>query len=309
MTAAAAPAASKPPLPPPVAQARSSRPPPAPAEPQAPPPSNRASTPDRGPPDAPHRDSHREIPSREPAVRPRSDSGTASRRPPSSSSSAAASAAELEARSRAVISAAAQRSARAGQTAAERAVAAKSARHAEAFFCRWAHARLEMDGHGDVGALAPSGGGSGGGGGGGGGNGDKSGGGPGASVAGHEWGDGERVSALVLSLFGEAEPAAVRLKRWKGGALRVQKVARVVACLAVLDERSPPDLTLQGEGATADHVVDGCVAMTRPSCVCITFVRWMWCKLVTSLVPAHGLPPPSLSIVFLSPSFYLSLFV
>jgi hypothetical protein len=43
-----------------------------------------------------------------------------------------------EARSRATIGAAVARSAAAGQTAAGRAVAAKSARHAEAFFCRWA---------------------------------------------------------------------------------------------------------------------------------------------------------------------------
>jgi hypothetical protein len=129
------------------------------------------------------------------------------------------------------------------------------ARHNEAFFCRWAWSRLELpegnneDEHGPRGetksedsAGAPS---------------------PMGKLR-HDqpmgvaaWSDGELMASLVLSLFGDNEPAAVRLKRWRAGPLRVQRVARVVAALAVLDERSPPDLPMQGNICTADLVVDG----------------------------------------------------
>lgn len=64
-------------------------------------------------------------------------------------------------------------------------------------------------------------------------------------VSAHDWTDGERMASLVLALFGREEPAALRLKKWRAGPLRVQRTARVVAALAVLDERSPPDLPLQ----------------------------------------------------------------
>lgn len=114
----------------------------------------------------------------------------------------------------------------------------------------WAQCRLEMDGAGDVGARTA----------------DALSGSPGSdaaaavaagrgspsaaaaaasSVSAHDWTDGERMASLVLALFGREEPAAVRLKQWRAGPLRVQRTARVVAALAVLDERSPPDLPLQ----------------------------------------------------------------
>jgi hypothetical protein len=158
--------------------------------------------------------------------------------------------ATVEERSRAAISAARAQSAKTGQSAAERAVAGKSARHAEAFFTKWANSRTQEfeeeddadDGRDDNHNAAAGGGGGGGGG-------KKGAGGTGAGGGGgvSEWSDGGRVATLVLGLFGAEEPAAVRLKHWKCGPLRVQKVARVVAARAVLDESSPPDLPMQVE--------------------------------------------------------------